>query len=303
MLEVVALLVDEGDVLLGQGILVLLLDPQVVEHGQLLADGALLEEGVLEIENGNAVTFDEEHDHQAHQRVTAQAGTGIEPVHAHKEEQKQKGDGELAGASVVALVVWHPTGYGETDDGQTHGPEEQRGQPAHGQALGEELIEGGAELDGQIMDHDRPDGTVKDGLCREIAALPEKQGDSGKTQEGPHPYHQVQMGKEQGQRHIDQAFHAKTEEQAETERLLFPQRQEKEKGGHPQTDQGQKKQNRKAAIHQLFPPTYSVRAVRKAVRLRRLISSSVPATTTISRRTSATWLRLTRYQWLQRTKW
>ena len=33
VLEVVALLIDEGDVLLGQGILVLLLDPQVIEHG------------------------------------------------------------------------------------------------------------------------------------------------------------------------------------------------------------------------------------------------------------------------------
>ena len=52
----------------------------------------------------------------------------------------------------------------------------------------------------------------------------------------------------------------------------------------------------------LAPPIKSVSAFRKEVRDRLLISSSVPATVTVSLLIRSTWLRLTMYQWLHLTK-
>lgn len=141
VLEVVAFLVDEGDVFLGQVVLVFLLYPQVVEQGQLLADGAFLKQLVLEIEYRGAVQLDEEHNHAPHPEIRAQHGALIQPADAQEEAQNQTRAGQLLGAGVIAPVVRHPSGHGQCHCGEQAAPHQQGEQPGQGHTALQEAIE------------------------------------------------------------------------------------------------------------------------------------------------------------------
>lgn len=158
-------------------------------------------------------------------------------------------------------------------------------------------------LDQKIPQHGGPDRTVYNCIKRKIGTLPEQQAGKNKKKSRPHAGHE---GKLRNQRRQPQK-HDASQQDAERCALrpsTFPLLQGEEEGqcNAPYLQNAAGIQNSRGPVHPSLPPTYAVSAVRNALRLRRLISSSVSPTRTVSRRSSVTCRRLTRYQWLQRTK-